>query len=221
MPVLINSEDALHQAIGYLRDLDPAVVDRMLALGGHPPLRTREPGFEGMVWIILSQQVSVDSGNATFARLKEAVCPLDPPSVLSASEATMRACGLSGAKVRAVQALAQAVKTGAIDLAGLGALPAHAAHGHLCSIKGIGPWSANVFLLFCLGHPDAFPAADIALQEAARHVLDLEERPDAKALEAISLRWQPWRGVAARLLWASYRALKQGRSGMILEEVKP
>ena len=102
-----------------------------------------------------------------------------------------------------------------LDLAALGSMDAADAHRALVAVSGIGPWTADIFLLFCLGHPDAFPAGDLALQEAARLALGLETRPDARGLEAIAERWRPWRGVASRMLWAYYRHAKQ-RSGMAL-----
>jgi DNA-3-methyladenine glycosylase II len=118
--------------------------------------------------------------------------------------------------MRAMRALAQAIVRDGFDLLGLGALVAEEAHRALVAIKGIGPWTADVFLLFCLGHPDAFPGGDIALQEAAKLALGLKERPDARRLEEIAERWRPLRGIAARMLWAYYRAARQ-RVGMALE----
>jgi DNA-3-methyladenine glycosylase II len=172
-------------------------------------LRWREPGFAGLVAIIVSQQVSVASANAMVARLQATFSPLDATSVLAADAATLKACGLSQAKTRALRALAEATTNG-LDLAGL------AAHEALIAVKGVGPWTADLFLLFCLGHPDAFPAGDLALQEAARLALGLKQRPDARKLEQIAERWRPLRGVAARLLWAYYRGVKQ-RAGVVGE----
>ena len=97
------------------------------------------------------------------------------------------------------------------------ALDAEDAHKALVAVKGVGPWTADIFLLFCLGHPDAFPAGDLALQEAAKLALNLKRRPDAARLERIAERWRPWRGVAARMLWAYYRGVK-ARSGMALAD---
>ena len=94
---------------------------------------------------------------------------------------------------------------------------AEEAHRALVAVKGVGPWTADIFLLFCLGHPDAFPAGDLALQEAAKLALELKKRPDAERLERIAERWRPWRGVAARMLWAYYRGAK-ARSGMALTD---
>jgi len=205
---LIDCDAALHAACEKLVAHDPDVAGKLAALGGYPPLRRREPGFAGLAMIIVSQQVSAASASAIFGRLEAALAPLEPQSLLLAEEATLRACGLSTNKIKALRAVAEAASNG-LDLAGLARLEAEAAHAELTRVKGVGPWTADVFLLFCLGHPDAFPAGDLALQEAARLALGLKKRPDARKLEKIAERWRPLRGVAARMLWAYYRAAKR------------
>jgi DNA-3-methyladenine glycosylase II len=212
---LIDGQAALEAATARLVALDPEIVGKLMAIGGATPLRLRAPGFAGLARIIVSQQVSTASANAIFARLETALAPLSAESVRAANHETLRASGLSAAKIRALQALAQAVAQDGLDLTGLGALTAEEAHRALVAVKGIGPWTADIFLLFCLGHPDAFPAGDIALQEAAKLVLGLKERPDARRLEAIAERWRPLRGIAARMLWAYYSAARR-RVGMAL-----
>ena len=216
-PPILN-EAALAAGLEALRALDPVVVEAMLAVAGETPLRRREPGFEGLCWIIVGQQVSTAAARSIFGRLQAGLTPLSPETVLAASDEAIRACGLSAPKIRAVRALAQACADG-LDLAGLAALEADAAHARLCMVKGVGPWTADIFLLFCLGHADAWPAGDLALQEAMRMALGLKMRPDAKRATKLAERWRPWRGVAARLLWAYYGALK-GRSGMALADKK-
>jgi DNA-3-methyladenine glycosylase II len=212
---LIDSEAAVAEATARLLALDPEIVARLIAIGGATPLRRQEPGFAGLVRIIVSQQVSTASANAIFKRVETILAPLSARTVLAADDEKMRACGLSMPKIRAFRAVAQAVAEG-LDLTGLGALAAEEAHRALVAVKGIGPWTADVFLLFCLGHPDAFPAGDIALQEAAKLALGLKQRPDARKLEEIAERWRPLRGIAARMLWAYYRAARQ-RVGIALE----
>ena len=101
-----------------------------------------------------------------------------------------------------------------LDLVALGDLDAAQAHARLIAVNGIGPWTADLFLLFCLGHPDAFPSGDLALQEAARLAFGMKKRPDAQKLEKIAERWRPWRGVAARMLWAYYAVAKK-RAGVV------
>jgi len=212
----IDGEAALAAAVEALLKLDPETIGHMIEVAGPPPLRLREPGFEGLVSIILSQQVSVASASAIAARVAKILVPLTPAVVAQASEATMRACGLSGPKIRALQAVSAAILAGELGLDSLATMDPAAAHRTLTAVKRIGPWSADIFLLFCLGHADAWPVADIALQEAARLVLKLDERPDAPALEALGERWRPHRGVVARMLWAYYRVAKQGRDGIAL-----
>lgn len=187
---------------------DPDLVARLLALGGPPRLRHRHPGFEGLVWIVVSQQVSTASAEAIFLRLKHRFGQIEASAIAAASDEDLKLCGLSAPKLRTLRALCLAVDEGRLDFAALAQGPAAVAHATLVAIKGIGPWTADVFLLFCLGHPDAFPAGDLALQEAARLALALSSRPSEKALREIGERWAPWRGVAAYLLWASYRALR-------------
>ena len=214
---LIHSESALQEATAGLLEKDREIVSVLIEIGGPPPLRWREPGFSGLAGIIVSQQVSVASANAIFGRLEKRFQPLDAASLLAADDAALRECGLSLPKMKALRALARAVAHEGLNLDALGALDAHDAHNALIKVSGIGPWTADIFLLFCLGHPDAFPAGDLALQEAAKIALGLKTRPDAQKLEKIAERWRPWRGVAARMLWSYYRGVKQ-RSGMALAD---
>ena len=213
----IADEAGLLEAAERLRAKDPELIGRLIAIGGPPPLRRREAGFAGMAAIIVAQQVSTASATAIFGRLQARIVPLEAAEIAKATEEDLRACGLSNAKIRALRALAQTIVDGGLDLAGLGGLDAEDAHNALVAVKGVGPWTADVFLLFCLGHPDAFPAGDLALQEAAKLALNLKRRPDAERLERIAERWRPLRGVAARMLWAYYRAVK-ARSGMALAD---
>jgi DNA-3-methyladenine glycosylase II len=213
----IDDETTLREAAKRLRAKDPGLIERLIATGGPPPLRRREAGFAGLAAIIVSQQVSTASAAAIFRRLQARIVPLEAHEIARATEDDLRACGLSNGKIRALRAVAQAVAEGGLDLSGLGSLDAEDAHKALVSVKGVGPWTADIFLLFCLGHPDAFPAGDLALQEAAKLALDLKRRPDAARLERIAERWRPLRGVAARMLWAYYRGVK-ARSGMALAD---
>jgi DNA-3-methyladenine glycosylase II len=213
----IDDEATLREAAERLLAKDPEHVERLIAIGGPPPLRRREAGFAGLAAIIVAQQVSTASAAAIFGRLQAFIMPLEAPEIAKATEEDLRACGLSNAKIRALRALAHAIVEGGLDLKGLADLDAEDAHKALVAVKGIGPWTADIFLLFCLGHPDAFPAGDVALQEAAKVALNLKRRPDAARLERIAERWRPLRGVAARMLWAYYRGVK-ARSGMALAD---
>ena len=200
---LIATEDDLARAIVILRDADPAVA-AMLARAGMPPLRKREGGLHGLAWIVVSQQVSTHAARAIFARLEARYPAFDAAELAGASDEDLRACGLSAPKMRAMRALGVAVSEGALDLAGLADLSAEDARAVLTQVKGVGPWTADVYLLFCLGHPDVWPVGDLALQEGARLALGLRKRPDAARMEKIGKRWRPWRAAAARLLWAYY-----------------
>jgi DNA-3-methyladenine glycosylase II len=219
---MIVCADTLSEGVAGLQTLDPEVIALLLEIGGHPPLRRREPGFVGLAAIIVSQQVSVASAAAIFARVEARFNPLTAEAILASDEEALRGCGLSGPKLRALVSAARAVAEG-LDLVGLAALPAPEAHRALVAVKGVGPWTADIFLLFCLGHPDAFPAGDLALQEAAKLALGLRKRPEAAKLEKLAEKWRPFRGVAARLLWAYYGAIKT-RAGVLdpgLAEVAP
>ncbi len=208
---LLDSEDAMTRGLEALVRLDSVVAD-MLAAAGPPTLRQRRPGFGGLVGIVISQQVSTASAAAIQRRVEQAFPDLDASAVSAATDDELRACGLSAPKIRTLRAVAEAVASGAVPLDDLAAMPADEAHARLVAVKGIGPWTADIYLLFCLGHADAFPAGDLALQEAARIAYGLENRPDPRALVEIAERWRPWRGVAAKLLWAYYGAVK-GHSG--------
>ena len=216
----IDGEAALGRGIAALRAIDPAFVDHLLAVGGEPPLRRRAAGLEGLAAIIVAQQVSTASAAAIFGRLAAAIRPFEAAVLAAVDDDLLRGCGLSIQKIRALRSVAAAIIDGSLCLEALAAQPAEAAVRTMVSVKGIGPWTADVFLLFCLGHPDAWPAGDVALQEAARVALGLDARPDAKALHRLGERWRPHRAVAARLLWSYYRAVKGNRDGMVLAAAK-
>ncbi len=202
----ILSEAHLAAAIDALRESDPETMGRMLEVAGPPPLRRRPAGLPGLAWIVVSQQVSAASAAAVHGRLQVRFPDIDATTLLAASDEDLRACGLSTPKMRTLRALAEAVERGALDLDALAGMDADSARTALTSVKGVGPWTADVYFLFCLGLPDVWPSGDLALQEAARMALRLRSRPDARRLEKIGERWRPWRAAAARLLWAYYGA---------------
>lgn len=170
---------------------------------GDPPLRRYAPGFEGLARIIVGQQLSIASAEAIWRRVSIAVQPMEAATVSTLTDKQLSAAGLSRAKVRTLRAFAKAVENG-LNLKKLAAEPEGAVHEALTAVHGIGPWTADIFLLFCVGRADAFAAGDLALQIATRNVLGLEERPSREELLAIAERWRPWRGVAARMLWNIY-----------------
>jgi DNA-3-methyladenine glycosylase II len=203
----IHSDADLDDAIAALTARD-ARLAAVYAQAGRPPLRRREGGFAGLASIIVAQQLSTASANAIWGRLSAAFDPFHHGAVRRARPATLQRAGLSAAKVRTLKAIAAAIDKGAIDLAALAAMPADEAHGRLTALHGIGPWTADIYLLACLGHADAWPAGDLALQEAARLALALPQRPTTREMGPLAEPWRPWRAVAARLLWTYYRAVK-------------
>jgi DNA-3-methyladenine glycosylase II len=204
----LHTEADLDAALAALVERDPRLA-QALARAGRPPLRKRPDGFAGLAAIVVAQQLSTASANAIWTRLKAALDPLDHAAVRRARPARLARLGLSAPKIRTLKAIARAVADGAIDLPSLASAPADDAHRALTAIHGIGPWTADIYLLFCLGHADAWPAGDLALQEAVRLLLGLKARPSAKEMGPLAEAWRPWRGAAACVLWAYYRAAKQ------------
>lgn len=210
---LLDTADAMARGTQALARRDP-VMRRLAAEQGPPPLRKREPGFAGLAQIVVGQQVSTASAAAIWARCLVELAPLAPATIAEAPDERFRAAGLSRPKIRTLRAIAAAIADGSLPLDALHEHDADTAHRLLTAVSGIGPWTADVYLLFCLGHPDAFAAGDLALQEAARVAAGLEARPDDVALLAMAEAWRPWRGIAAGLLWAYYRRIK-ARDGIL------
>ena len=179
-----------------------------LALTGPLPLRRRADGFETLFSAIVSQQVSTAAATAIWNRLA-AIGATDPAGVLAATDEALRAAGLSRQKV----AYGRAIAASGLDFAALRALPDEAIVAELTRIKGIGVWTAEIYAMFSLGRADVFAPGDLALQDAARQLFELDARPSEKALREMSLAWSPWRAVAARLLWAYYR-VRSGKEGV-------
>ena len=219
MSFFIHTEADLDHAIARLIDADPR-FGPVLARAGRPPLRRRADGFAGLASIVVSQQVSTASAKAIWERLNQAFDPLDHTAVLRARSAKLARVGLSTPKIRALKAIAKAIDRGDLDLPALVDQPAEDAHAALTAVHGIGPWTADIYLLFCLGHADAWPAGDLALQEATRLVLALEARPTVKEMGPLAEAWRPWRGAAACMLWSYYRSAKQRDGAPIAATVR-
>jgi DNA-3-methyladenine glycosylase II len=206
----ITNLDDVNFGLDALCRLDPR-LQVVRGMAGEVPLRLTEPGFASLASIIVSQQVSTASAKAIFGRFTTLVDPLTPQGLLGADADVFRQAGLSRPKQRTLLAVAQAAADG-LDLDGLCRLDAAEATAALVAIPGIGPWTAEVYLLFAAGHPDIFPARDVALQSAVGHALGIDPRPGEKALIRLAESWAPWRGVASRLFWAYYRQTR-GRDG--------
>jgi DNA-3-methyladenine glycosylase II len=203
----------IESGLSALIALDPRLA-QVAEIAGNVPLRRHPAGFESLAGIIVSQQISKASADAIFGRLKAAVDPLTPARLLEIGESGLVSAGLSRPKQKTFFAVAGACEDG-LDLEALCELPAADAIAAMTAMPGIGPWTAEVYLLFCAGHADIFPVGDIALQNAVRHAFRLGARPTPKPLTAIAERWSPHRSVAARLFWAYYANMK-GRDSMPL-----
>ena len=203
----ISSTADLEEGMAALAALDPAWA-QIIARTGIPPLRRRESGFSSLASIIVSQQLSVASARAVWARVESVLAPLTPERVLAASDEEMRLSGLSRPKQKTLRAVAAAIAEDRLDLTALETATPDFVHAHMTAVSGIGPWTADLYLLFCLGHRDGFAAGDLAVQEAAKVAFALPLRPKPAELTELAEAWRPWRGVAARLLWAYYALLK-------------
>ncbi|MEO8882885.1 MAG: DNA-3-methyladenine glycosylase 2 family protein [Devosia sp.] len=182
---------------------------------GEVELRTGQKGFAGLAKVICGQQLSTASAGAIWKRVIALEGASEPQTFLTIDEPTLRAAGLSGGKVVSMRAVAEAIVSGALDFATVEDLPAEQAIAHLTAVKGVGPWTAEIYLLFCVGHPDIFPAGDLALKKAAVDGLGLAAMPSTKELIEIARKWSPHRGAAALLLWSYFHALRD-REGIAI-----
>ena len=180
---------------------------------GPLPLRLDPPGFASLAKIITGQQVSRASADAIMMRFTSLVDPLTPENLLTTSEGVFREAGQSRAKERTLRALAQACVDGRVSLLDIRDRPTETAIRELTAVPGIGPWTAESYLLFCAGHPDVFPVHDVALQTAVGHALSIDPRPAPKTLLEVAESWAPWRSTAARLFWAYYAVIR-GRNAL-------
>ncbi|MBX2805520.1 MAG: DNA-3-methyladenine glycosylase 2 family protein [Hyphomicrobiales bacterium] len=209
LPSLISTEADLAAHISALVTIHPA-FDAMHKIAGDVPVRRTDCGFRGLFWIITGQQISVAAGRAIFARAEAALDALTPDCVLTTQDTVMKSAGLSAPKIRTLRAAADAIRRRELDIDNLHSLEASDAIAQLCSVKGVGRWTAEVYLLFALGHPDVFPAGDLALKEGVRLGFNLPQRPGEKDLVLRAEAWRPLRSAAARLTWAYYGAVKRG-----------
>lgn len=204
---VIESEADIAEGLAYLQRVDRR-LKKVVGAAGPVPVRRTGHGMAGLARIVVGQQVSVASAAAIWARFAAAFPGVSPAAIAAASDAELRAPGLSGPKIRTLRAVAAACLDG-FDFDALAELPGDEAHRRLTAIKGIGPWTADVYLLFCLGHADVFPAGDLALRNAVADAFGHDQPVAATELAAIARKWSPWRGVAACLFWAYFRARRQ------------
>jgi DNA-3-methyladenine glycosylase II len=200
--------DTLQTATHWLAERDPA-LERVFSQYGYPPLWNREPGFSTLTFIILEQQVSLSSAKAAFERLQNTLGgTVTPEGFLALSDDTLRQIGYSRQKVTYTRGLAEAVLGGHLDLPALAHLPDPDVSAALQQLKGIGQWTADIYLSECLLRPDVLPKGDIAMLEAFRVLKGLDARPDHPTFVAGTEHWRPWRSVGTRLLWHFYLSEK-------------
>ena len=203
--MILTSAD-IERELAALARLD-ARLQPLIAIAGPLPLRRTPSGLRGLIGMVVGQQVSRASATAILTRLSGVMDLDDPDALLAATDADFRFAGMSRGKERTVLALAAACRDGRLDFSRITALSPTAAIGELTVLPGIGPWTAECFLLFSAGHPDVFPAGDLALQVAVAQGLGLAERPKPRPLAALAADWAPHRSAAARLFWGYYAVL--------------
>jgi DNA-3-methyladenine glycosylase II len=203
----LDTERDLAMAVEYLLTVEPRFT-LVVARHGLPPLRRCEAGLESLLRIVTDQLISLKAGEVIWARLKQTLHSLEPDAVLACPQSDLRALGLSGGKARTFHAAAQAFRDGRF------AMPAQEAAADadimqgLLEIPGVGPWTANIYLMTVVRSADAWPAADLALQRSAGDLLSLPGKPNAREMTSLAEAWRPCRSAAALLLWSHYRGLK-------------
>ncbi len=192
----------IEEGLAALAALDPRLA-AIIEVSGPVPLRLNEPGFPGLASIVVSQMVSRASADAIWKRIAT-VGPVTAAGYAALDPDIIATFGLSRAKARTLANLSTAVSEGHFDLEAVSRLETAEAIRAMTTLPGIGPWTAEVYLMFCGGHVDIFPTGDVALQAAVGHAFAMESRPSAKNLAVLAEVWRPWRSVAARLFWAYY-----------------
>jgi DNA-3-methyladenine glycosylase II len=200
-PSRIATKAHLNKAVAALLAADKRLHPVMMRAGALPFRARRAEGFEALVSIVVSQQLSVAAADTIFGRVKEKVAPFGPAEVLAASPETLRACGLSAPKQKHMKSIARAILDGTLDLERLRTMADDDARAHLTAVKGIGPWTADIYLMASLGRADIWPVGDVGLQAALHRALNLRKRPNEKQMEKHAKLWRPWRTVAARMFW--------------------
>jgi DNA-3-methyladenine glycosylase II len=203
---IITTEADIKAGVKALRRKCPT-MRHVHDTAGDPPLRRRPAGFEGLARIIVGQQLSIASAAAIWERTAAACRPFEPATLLRLRDKTLAGAGLSRPKIRTLRAISAACTDG-LDLAALDDASDEEVHSALTAVVGIGPWTADIYIMFCLGRADGWAPGDLALQIAAQRALVLAERPGKDEMLELAERWRPWRGVAARLLWAYYAAVR-------------
>jgi DNA-3-methyladenine glycosylase II len=199
----IGSDADIREGLAALTGACPHLA-RVHAVTGNPPLRKRPKGFEGLSRVVVGQQLSIASADAIWGRVRARVQPFEATTLLTIPDKDLRKTGLSRSKIATLREVSMAIEAGRLKLNALTRAPEDTIHAELTSIKGIGPWTADIYIMFSLARADAWSPGDLALQHAVKDALLLAERPSIIEMIEVSERWRPWRGVAARLLWFYY-----------------
>ena len=203
--------DTLAEGIAELARRDPHLA-AVIARYGAPPLWDRPPGFETLVQIILEQQISLSAGRAAYGRLERLAGAVTPERVASLAESDLRSAGLTRQKSSYIRGLAVAIVAGEFDPGGLTAMDDESARTELIKLRGVGAWTADIYLLMALGRADIWPSGDLALVAAIREVKRMRSLPTSDRIGRITRTWSPWRAVAARVLWHHYLSTPRSRA---------
>ena len=203
----IETNADLEEGIAFLCAREPA-FSRVFAATGLPPLRRKPGGLAGLLEIITYQMISLSAAAAIWQRLEAKLSPFDPQILAQLDDSAYADCGLSKPKIRTIRAVLAEIDNGKLSLTNLESAENSDIFQMITAIKGLGPWSAHIYLLTHLGRTDIWPSGDLALQESAKLLFNLKTRPDEKQMQMMAEPWQPWRAVAARLLWSHYKLVK-------------
>ncbi len=204
---IIETENDLREGVEALCKREPQ-FEKVYAAIGLPPLRRRPPGLPGLLEIITGQQISILAAAAIWQRVEAKLAPFDPTIMAQLDDSAYIECGLSRPKIRTIRAILAEILDGKLLLTNIEAAENSQIFSSLTAVKGIGPWTAQLYLLTSLGRTDVWPVGDLALQESAKLLFDLKTRPNEKQMLTLAEPWQPWRAVAARLLWSHYRLVR-------------
>ena len=212
--------DTLAQGVAELSRRDPHLA-AVVARHGAPPLWDRPPGFQTLVQIILEQQISLSAGRAAYGRLERLAGAVTPERVAALTEAELRGAGLTRQKSAYIRELAQAIVAGEFDPDGLATLDDDGARAALIKLRGVGAWTADIYLLMALGRADIWPSGDLALVAAIREVKRMRSLPNSDRIGVIARTWSPWRAVAARVLWHHYLSTPRRRGKVSAAKASP
>lgn len=208
LPSCLTNDKELQRAVVELVDAAP-IFKQVVTAYGNAPLWKREDGFPTLIQIILEQQVSLASAKAAFDKLVDTSGELTPERFVRFSDQELKGIGFSRQKMKYGRELSKAITSGSLDLATLQEYTDEEVRQKLTAVKGIGIWTANIYLLMAMGRPDVWPTGDIALAASYATLKELAERPNNEEMKEIAKEWQPYRSVAARLLWHNYLSAKQ------------